>query len=101
MAKSSRLPAEQISLLAKVFFKKSGWKHAAVDILEHGLPKLQQPERPNDATAHINALGDFAHTLAVWLKDFAARMHAYRNTPEYRQDYADSMTAIRKRKNKR
>ena len=98
----SRYGRQQIknhrSLLAKVFFKQSGWKHAAVDILEHGLPKLQQPERRNDATAHINALGEFAHTLAAWLKVFASRMHAYRNTPEYRQHYADPMTATRKRK---
>ena len=68
------------SKLTQLFHKKSGWKHAATAIMEDGLPTLQQPERRNDATAHIKSLGQLAHTLAAWLKAYASHMRAYRDT---------------------
>ena len=34
--------------------------HAAKAIMQYGKPKLARPAQPNDATEHINALGQFA-----------------------------------------
>ena len=71
------------STVNALLHKRAGWTHAAQAIMEYGLPRLEQPEHPDDATEHINALGQFASNLAKWLKGFASRMHAYRLTEEY------------------
>ena len=81
------------SFINKEFHKKVGWKHAAVAIMENGLPKLQQLDEPNDVTASIKVLGKFASELAAWLKNFATRMHNYRNTDKYKIDNQNSNSA--------
>ena len=50
--------------LNTILNKRAGWTHAARAIMEYGLPKLERPAEPNDATEHINALGQFARDLA-------------------------------------
>ena len=47
------------STVNTILHKKCAWKHAAQAIMLYGLPTLQHPERPDDATEHINALGPF------------------------------------------
>ena len=89
------------SNLTKLFHQKSAWKHAAAAIMDHGLPKLEQPHRRNDATVNINALGKFARDLAKWLKAFASHMHAYRQKPEHQKHVQDSNAAMKKRKQRR
>ena len=91
----------QRSRHAKAFHKRAGWKHATEVIMEHGLPKLCQPESLNDVTAHITALGEFATAVAKWLKRFAAQMHAYVSTPEYQKNLADSHAAMKRREERR
>ena len=86
------------STLNTILHKKAGWTHAAMDIMEHGLPKLEQPAQPDDATEHINALGQFAWDLAAWLQGFASRMHAYRLTDGYQKNYQASIEAMEKRR---
>ena len=82
------------STLNTLLHKRAGWTHAAKAIMEYGLPKLEQPAQPDDATEHINALGQFASTLAKWLKGFASGMHAYRLTEEYQKNYRTSIAAL-------
>ena len=64
--------------------------------MEYGLPKLERPAEPNDATEHVNALGQFARDLAAWLHGFAWRMCAYRNTDDYHKNYQTSLVALEK-----
>ena len=64
--------------------------------MEYGLPKIERPVEPNDATEHINALGQFARDLAAWLHGFASRMRAYRNTDDYRNNFQTSLAALEK-----
>ena len=78
--------------------KNAGWTHAAKAIMEYGPPKLMQPAQPDDATEHINALGQFAWDMAEWLVDFASSMHVYRQTPGYQKNYQTSIKALEKRK---
>ena len=80
-----------------ILHKKCAWKHAAQAIMLYGLPTLEHHERPDDATEHINALGQFARDMSKWLVNFASSMHAYRQTDEYQKNYETSMTALRKR----
>jgi hypothetical protein len=86
------------STLNTVLHKRAGWTHAAKAILEYGLPKLERPARPDDATEHISALGQFAQDLAKWLHGFASRMHAYKITDQYQQRRKESLAALGKRK---
>ena len=65
--------------------------------MEYRLPRLQQPEHPEDATEHINALGQFVVNLAEWLKAFASRMHAYSETESYQHNYQTSIAALEDR----
>ena len=65
--------------------------------MEYGLPKLQQPAQLDDATEHINALGQFAQDIAKWLFNFASGLHAYKQTEIYKNNYATSMEALQKR----
>ena len=74
------------STVSAILHKRSAWKHAAHAIMLHGLPRFEQPDHPDDATEHINALGQFVLNLANWLKAFASGMYAYKQTPKYRQD---------------
>ena len=74
------------STLNTILHNRAGWTHAAHAIMEHGLPKLEQPAQPDDATEHINALGQFARDLAKWLQQIASRMHAYRQTDGYHKN---------------
>ena len=78
--------------------KRAGWTHAAKAIMEYGLPKLEQPAQPDDATEHITALGQFARDLAKWLQKFASRMHAYRQTDGYQKNYQTSIEALEKKR---
>ena len=66
--------------------------------MQYGLPKLEQPAQPDDATEHINALGQFARNMAKWLQNFAATMHAYRQTDTYQKNYDTSIEALEKRR---
>jgi hypothetical protein len=86
------------SMLNTLLHKRAGWTHAAKAIMEYGLPKLEQPDDPDDATEHINALGQFVVNLAEWLKGFASRMHAYRQTEGYQKNYQTSMAALQNRR---
>ena len=85
------------STLNTLLHKRAGWTHAAKAIMEYGLPKLEQPDDPDDATEHINALGQFARDMAEWLANFASSMHAYRETADYQKNYQTSITALEKR----
>ena len=78
--------------------KRAGWTHAAQAIREYGLARLEQPEHSDDATEHINALGQFVVNLAEWLKAFASHMRAYRQTPRDWQHYQISMAALGSRR---
>ena len=78
--------------------KGAGWTHAAQAIMEYGLPRLEQPEHPDDATEHITAIGQFAVNLASWLKGFASRMHAYMQTERYQTERYRSMVALDNRR---
>ena len=61
-------------------------------------PKLQAPAQPDDATEHINALGQFARDLVESLHGLASRLRAYRNTDGYYKNYVTSLKALRTRK---
>ena len=76
--------------------RRAGWTHAAKAIMQYGLPTLERPAQPNDATEHINALGQFAQDMAIWLQRFASSMHAYRQTEQYQKNYQTSIEAVRK-----
>jgi hypothetical protein len=86
------------STLNTLLHNRAGWTHAAKAIMEYGLPKLEQPAQPDDATEHINALGRFARDLSEWLQFFAWRMHAYRLTDGYQKNYQTSIEALGKRR---
>ena len=66
--------------------------------MKYGLPRLEEPENPEDGTEHIKALGQFVENLAWWLKVFAADMHWYKQTPRYQKEYDASMAALGKRR---
>ena len=87
----------QHSIFSTILNNNAGWTHAAKAIMQYGLPKLEQPAQPDDATEHINALGQFARDMAKWLVSFASGMHAYRQTPEYQKNYQTSIEALEKR----
>ena len=89
------------STVNTILHHRAGWTHAAKAIMEYGLPKLEQPAQPDDATEHINALGQFARDMAQWLLNFASRMHAYRQTGGYQKNYQTSIEAIEKRRRTR
>ncbi len=80
--------------LNTILNKRAGWTHAARAIMEYGLPKFERPAEPNDATEHINALGQFARDLAELLHGFASRMRAYRNTDGYQKNYQTLIVAL-------
>jgi len=88
---------KQHATLNAILHRKAGWTHAARAIMQYGLPKLEQPAEPDDATEHINALGQFARDMAKWLVNFASSMYAYRQTDDYQKNYQTSMTALKKR----
>ena len=74
---------QQHATLNAILHRRAGWTHAARAIMQYGLPKLEQPAQPDDATEHINALGQFARDMAKWLVSFAHNMHTYRQTEKY------------------
>ena len=53
-----------------ILHNKAGWTPAVRAIMKYGLPQLEEPENPTDATEHIKALGQFVENLAWWLKSF-------------------------------
>ena len=81
------------SIVNSILHKKCAWKHAAQAIMLYGLPTLEHPARPDDATEHINALGQFVVNLANWSKSFASGMHAYKQTEKYQQEVQKSRAA--------
>jgi hypothetical protein len=85
------------STLNTILHHRAGWTHAARAIMEYGLPKLEQTPQPDDVAEHIDALGQFARDMARWLLKFASRMHTYRQTDGYRQNYQTSIDALQKR----
>jgi len=89
--------SKQHATLNTILHRRAGWTHAARAIMQYGLPKLEPPAQPDDATEHINALGQFARDMAKWLVDFASSMHTYRQTAEYQRNYQTSMEALEKR----
>jgi hypothetical protein len=88
------------STLNTILHNRAGWTHAARAIMEYGLPKLKQPLQPDDATEHINALGQFAQDMAKWLVNFALSEHGYMQTNAYQQHYRTSIRALEKRRRK-
>ena len=86
------------STVNTILHKKCAWKHAAQAIMLYGLPRLEQPEHPEDATEHISALGQFVVNLAKWLKAFASGMHAYKQTERYQQEVQASRAALENRR---
>ena len=88
------------STLQTILHRRAGWTHAAKAIMQYGLPKLERPAQPNDATEHINALGQFAQDIAKWLQNSASSMHACRQTDEYQKNNDTSIGALEKRKRK-
>ena len=86
------------SVLNTILHRRAGWTHAAKAIMQYGLPKLERPAQPNDATEHINALVQFAENMAKWLQNFTATMHAYKQTPKYQKNYNASIDALEKRR---
>ena len=66
--------------------------------MEYGLPHLEQRAPLDDATEHINALGQFARDIAKWLQNFASRVHAYIETEGYQKSLQSSLAALQKRK---
>ena len=84
------------STLTTILHNRAGWTHAAKAIMEYGLPKLEQPAQPDDATEHINALGQFARDMVKWVLNFASRMHTYKQTEEYQKNYQTSIDAVQK-----
>ena len=68
--------------------------------MQYGLPKLEQPAQPDDATEHIDALGEFAQDLAKWLQRFSSSMRALRQTDEYQKNYQTSIEALQKKRSK-
>jgi len=85
------------STLNAILHKRSGWAHAAKAIMEYGLPKLEQRAEPDDATEHVNAIGQFARDMAKWLINFAWRQHAYYQTEEYSKNYQTSIETMHRR----
>ena len=85
------------STLNAILHKRSGWTHAARAIMEYGLPKLEQPAEPDDATEHVNAIGQFARDMAEWLINFAWHQHAYYQTEEYQTNYQTSIETMHRR----
>ena len=83
------------STLTTIVHKRAGWTHAAKAIMEYGLPKL--PRQSDDATEHINALGEFARDMAEWLQNFASGMHAYRQNDGYQKSYQTSVKALQRK----
>ena len=83
-------------MLQTILHHRAGWAHAAKAIMQYGLPQLEPPAQLNDATEHMNALGQFAENMAEWLQNFAATMHAYTKTKKYQKDYAASIDALKK-----
>ena len=86
------------STVNAILHKRAGWTHAAQAIREYGVARLEQLEHSDDATEHINALGQFVVNLAEWLKAFASHMHAYKQTPRDWQHYQISMAALDSRR---
>ena len=86
------------STVNTILHRRAGWTHAAKAIMQYGLPKLEQPAQPNDATEPIKALVQFAENIAKWLQNFTATMHAYKQTPKYQKNYNASIDALKKRK---
>ena len=65
--------------------------------MEYGLPKLDKAKQLDDATEHIDALGEFAQNLAKWLQRFSSSMRTLRQTDEYQKNYQTSVEALQKR----
>ena len=65
--------------------------------MEYGLPKLEQPAKPDDATEHVNAIGHYAKDMADWLIKFALNQHAYYQTEEYQTNLKTSIETMHKR----
>ena len=72
--------------------------YQTTDIMEYGLPQLEQRALADDATEHINALGQFARDMADWLQKFASFMHMYTETEGYQKSVQASLAALEKRK---
>ena len=81
-----------------ILHNKAGWTQAARAIMKYGLPQLEEPENPSDATEQMKALGQFVQNLAWWLKAFAADTLRCKQTPNYCKEYDASMVALDKRR---
>ena len=86
------------SVTQTILHRRAGWTQAAKAIMQYGLPKLEQPDQPKDATEHINALAQFAQDMTKWLQNFAATLHRYKQTDTYKKNYNTSINALHKRK---
>ena len=71
------------ALLLDVSCASAGWKHAAVFILEHGLPSVNRACLVHDVQQHIQRLAVFASAIARWIHIFADRMVALHDSPDY------------------
>ena len=71
------------SILNAVVHKQAGWKHAAVFILQHGLPSVDRTRADHDVQQHIIRLAMFASAIARWFHTFAHSTAAMNDSPEY------------------
>ena len=55
----------------------------------------------DNATEHINALGEFATELATWLKRFASGLYEYQQTERYQKARQAPQHALEQRGHKR
>ena len=86
------------STLNTILHKRAGWTLAAKAIMQYGLPRLEQPAQPEDATEQIKRLGEFARDMAQWLINFTQGMHAYRQTEGYDNNYQALMVALQRKR---
>ena len=88
------------SVVNKILHNNAGWTHATKSIMQYGLPKLEKPIHPDDATERIGALVLLAKDIAHWMQNFARSLHEYMQTPTYQKDRQSSMQALEKRRKK-
>ena len=87
-------------MVSKILRNKAGWTHATKSIMQYGLPKLDKPIHPGDATERIGALVLLAKDIAHWMQNFARSLHEYMQTPTYQKERQSSMQALEKRRKK-
>ena len=71
------------SILNALVHKQTGWKPAAVFILQHGLPSVHRTRSVHDVQQHVNRLAVFASAIARWFYTLAQSLAATHDSPAY------------------